>query len=181
MVQKILCPTDLTVNSKEGVAYGLSLARENRAQLIVFHSTSFPFLTQYPDYEVGPFQRWDQLVSTFKVDRLLSEAESKVKTFLHTHFRIESNGNPWKVRTGLGKVAEEIVVAALKEEVDVIVLARRKAKALSRFLTRSISAKVSRYAPCPVLSISAAQITPSSRWRLPLLREAALFKPTRFL
>jgi nucleotide-binding universal stress UspA family protein len=181
MIEKILCPTDLTVNSKESVAYGLSLARENCAQLIVFHSTSFPFLAQYPNYEVGPFQRWDQLVSRFKVDRLLSEAERKVKNFVHAHFQIENNGIAWKVRAGLGKVAEEIVVAALKEEVDVIVLARHKAKALSRFLTRSISAKVSRNAPCPVLSISPAWIIgPSSRFRVPLLREAALFKPTRF-
>jgi nucleotide-binding universal stress UspA family protein len=171
MIEKILCPTDLTVNSKESVAYGLSLARENRAQLIVFHSTSFPWLAQYPGYEVGPFHQWDQLVSKFKVDRLLSEAESKVKTFLHTHFQIENNAIAWKVRAGLGKVADEIVVAALKEEVDVIVLTRRKAKALSRFLTHSISAKVSRTAPCPVLSIGPAQITPSARWRVPLLEE----------
>jgi nucleotide-binding universal stress UspA family protein len=171
MIEKILCPTDLTVNSKESVAYGLSLAKENRAQLIVFHSTSLPWLTQFPAYEVGPFQQWDQLVSRFKVDRLLSEAECKVKHFVHTHFRIESNGIAWKVRAALGKVAEEIVVAALKEEVDVIVLARRKAKTLRRFLTRSISAKVSRNAPCPVLSIGPAQITPSSRWRVPLLEE----------
>jgi nucleotide-binding universal stress UspA family protein len=171
MIQRILCPTDLTAKSKESVAYSLSLARENCAQLIVFHSTSFPWLTQFPDYEVGPFQQWDQLVSKFKVDRLLSEAECKVKNFVHRNFRVESSGIAWKVRAGLGKVAEEIVAAALKEEVDVIVLARRKAKALSRFLTRSISAKVSRNAPCPVLSIGPAQITPSARWRVPLLEE----------
>jgi hypothetical protein len=104
-----------------------------------------------------------------------------VKHFVHTHFRVESNTIAWRVRTALGKVAEEIVVAALKEEADVIVLARRKAKALSRFLTRSISAKVSRNAPCPVLSIGPARIIrPSSRFRVALLREAALFKPTRF-
>ena len=42
MSQRILCPTDLTVNSKDGVAYGLSLAKKNRAQLIIFHATLFP-------------------------------------------------------------------------------------------------------------------------------------------
>ena len=172
MIQKILCPTDLTVNSMESVAYGLSLAKENRAQLIVFHSTSFPLLAQYPYDEVGPFQQWDQLVSRFKVDRLLSEAESKLKTFVHTHFRVESNTIAWRVRTALGKVAEEIVVAALKEEADVIVLARRKVRTFARLFTRSISAKVSRNAPCPVLSIGAAQIIrPPSRLRVPLLEE----------
>ena len=38
MIQKILCPTDLTLNSLAGIVYGLTLARENRAQLIVFSS-----------------------------------------------------------------------------------------------------------------------------------------------
>ena len=172
MIEKILCPTDLTVNSKESIAYGLSLAKENRAQLIVFHSTSFPLLTQYPSYELETFHQWDQLVSRFKVDQLLSEAECKVKNFVHTNFRVESNGIAWKVRAALGRVAEEIVVAALKEEVDVIVLARRKVRTLSRLFTRSISAKVSRNAPCPVLSIGPAQfIRPSSQYRVPLLEE----------
>ena len=69
MIQKILCPTDLTVNSMESIVYGLSLAKENRAQLIVFHSTSFPLLTQYPSYELETFHQWDQLVSRFKVDQ----------------------------------------------------------------------------------------------------------------
>ena len=172
MIQKILCPTDLTVNSMESIVYGLSLAKENRAQLIVFHSTSFPRLTQYPCYELETFQQWDQLVSRFKMDRLLSEAECKVKNFVHTNFRVESNGIAWKVRAALGKVAEEIVVAALKEEVDVIVLARRKVRTLTRRFARSISARVSRNAPCPVLSIGPAQIIrPSSQYRVPLLEE----------
>jgi nucleotide-binding universal stress UspA family protein len=110
-------------------------------------------------------------VSKFKVDRLLAEAECKVKNFVHTHFGIESNGIAWKVRAGLGKVAEEIVVAALKEEVDVIVLARRKVRTFARLFTRSISAKVGRNAPCPVLSIGSAQITPLVPMRVPLLEE----------
>jgi nucleotide-binding universal stress UspA family protein len=171
MIEKILCPTDLTVNSMESVAYGLSLARKTRAQLIVFHSTSFPFLAQHPDYEAAPFQQWDQLLLRFKVDHLLAEAETKVKNFVHTHFRVENNGIAWRVRTGLGKVADEIVIAALKEEVDVIVLARRKVKTLSQFFTRSIAAKVNKSAPCPVLSIGPARIAASSRWRVSLLED----------
>ena len=94
----------------KSIVYGLSLAKENRAQLIVFHSTSFPLLTQYLSYELETFHQWDQLVSRFKVDQLLSEAECKVKNFVHTNFRVESNGIAWKVRAALGRVAEEIVV-----------------------------------------------------------------------
>jgi len=167
MIQKILCPTDLTLNSMAGVAYGLTLAKENRAQLIVFHTTSFPRLSQFLYCELEPFREWEQMVSRFKVDRLLAEAECKVKDFLSTKFRVASDGSAWQVRVALGKVTEEIVTAALQEEADIIVLARRKTRPLSRFFTRSISAAVSRNAPCPVISIGPSQfIRRSSVWRL---------------
>ena len=41
MSQRILCPTDLTVNSKTGLLTG-SRWLKNRAQLIIFHATLFP-------------------------------------------------------------------------------------------------------------------------------------------
>ena len=147
MIQKILCPTDLTLNSKAGVAYALTLAKENRAQLIVFHTTSFPRLSQYPYCELEAFREWEQMVSRFKVDRLLAEAERKTTSFVYTNFGVETNDSACKFRVALGRVAEEIVTAALQEEVDVIVLARRKVRTLARLFTRSVSATVSRNAP----------------------------------
>jgi len=172
MSQKILCPTDLTKNSKDGVAYGLSLARKNDAQLVIFHATSFPTLGQYPCYELEPFYQWEQLASKFRVDHLLAEAECKVRSFVCEKLGGESNGIVWKPRVALGRVSEEIVAAAIREEVDLIVLSRRKGRSLARLFTRSISETVSRDAPCPVLSIDATQfIQPSPVWRVPLLSE----------
>lgn len=176
MIQRILCPTDLTVNSKSAVAYGFSLAKQNRAELVIFHATQFPRLSQFPCYELEnyPYHRWAELVSRFKVDRLLGEAKHKVKHYLDTNFGVGSNGNPWKIRVALGRVADGIVLAALQEEVDLIVLSRRKVGTLSRLLTRSISATVGRDAPCPVVSIGPAKIIrPSLVCRSPLLGEIA--------
>ena len=79
MSRRILCPTDLTVNSKDGVAYGLSLAKKNRAQLIIFHAAWFPRLSQYACCEMEPYYRWSQLLSKFKTDQLLKEAEYRVR------------------------------------------------------------------------------------------------------
>jgi len=172
MSQKILCPTDLTENSKDGVAYGLSLAKKNDAQLVIFHTTSFPNLSQYPCCELAPFYQWEQLVSKFKVDHLLAEAECKVRNFVCEKLGVESNGVVWKPRVALGRVSEEIVAAAIREEVDLIVLTRRKGRSLARLFTRSISESVNRNAPCPVLSIEAAQfIRPFPLWRVPSLGE----------
>lgn len=174
MSRRILCPTDLTVNSKDGVAYGLSLAKKNRAQLIIFHAAWFPRLSQYACCEIEPYYRWSQLLSKFKTDQLLKEAECRVRQFVCATFGAESSGVAWNPRAGLGGAAEEIVVAAIQEDVDLIVLSRRKKSTLTRFFTRSIAETVSRNAPCPVLSIEAHQSTrPAPVWRVPVLGEIA--------
>jgi len=174
MSQRILCPTDLTVNSKDGVAYGLSLAKKSRAQLIIFHATLFPRLSQYACCEMEPYSRWSRLLSKFKTDQLRTEAEYRVRQFVWATFGAESSGVAWKPRAGLGRAAEEIVVAAIQEDVDLIVLSRRKKSALTRFFTRRIAETVSRNAPCPVLSIEAHQSTRSTPvWRVPVLGEIA--------
>jgi nucleotide-binding universal stress UspA family protein len=172
MIQRILCPTDFTESSRESVAYALQLAKENSAQLIVFHATSFPSVIHYP-CELQPYDyRWEQLVSRFKVDQVLSRAERKVKHFVGTTFGAEINGVAWRPSVALGKVSEEIVVAALREEVDLIVMARSKRALFVRTFTVGIPEAVSRTAPCPVLLIDATQVISSSRvWRLPILRE----------
>jgi nucleotide-binding universal stress UspA family protein len=69
-------------------------------------------------------------------------------------------------------VAEEIVVAALQEEVDLIVLTRSEKGTLARLFTGSISEAVSKSAPCPVLTIDATQAVRHRRgWRVPAFRE----------
>jgi nucleotide-binding universal stress UspA family protein len=171
MIQRILCPTNFTANSKTSIAYGMSVAKENGAQLIMFHATAFPKLAYYP-VDADGFYQWDQLVPKFKVDHILAEAESKLRNFVRATFEIDSIGVAWKTRVGLGDVAEEIVVAAAQEEVDLIVLARTEKGTLARLFSRSISEAVSNSATCPVLTIDAAQSIRHSRgWRALAFRE----------
>lgn len=171
MIQRILCPTSFTEESKTAIAYALSVAKENSSQLVIFHATSFPNFAQYPG-ELEGFYQWDRLVSKFKMDHILAEAELKVRNFVRATFEIESNGVAWKTRVGLGNVAEEIVVAALQEEVDLVVLARSEKRPLARLFTRSISEAVSKSAPCPVLTIDATQAICHRRgWQVPAVRE----------
>jgi len=168
MIRKILCPTDLSANSKAGVAYALSLARENRAELFVFHATSIPvYELAYPCD--NPFLGGNS-VPRFTVDQLLRDATSKVRHFIHANFGDEIARIQWKPKAGLGKVAREIVAAACQEEADLIVMAKKKKRPLSCILSRSVSEAVSRQAPCPVVSVSPPQIQrPWGGWRVPLI------------
>ena len=169
MIRKILCPTDLSANSKAGVAYALSLARENRAELVVFYATSIPVYELAYSFEPNPFLGGNS-VPRFTVDQLLREAASKVNHFFHAHFGHEISGLSWRPKIGLGNVTKEIVSAAIQEEVDLIVVAKRKRGLVGRLLSRSISEAVSREAPCPVLSVCPPQIVRPWRGRqIPLV------------
>ena len=171
MIEKILCPTDLSDNSRDSVAYALRLAKGNGAQLILFHATSFPNFIYFP-CELEPFYQWEELISKSRMDQILADAENRVKNFVCARFGAESTDVVWRARVALGSAQEEIVTAALQEEVDLIVMGRCQRATLARMFTSSISETVSRAAPCPVLSIDTTQFArPARGWRLPLLRE----------
>ena len=164
LIRKILCPTDLSVTSRAGVAYAISLARENRAELILFHVTSFPsHLRAYP-CELDPLLVRDYILR-FTADQLFREAALKVSHYIHANFDNEINGLKWRPKIGLGKIANEIVTAACQEEAHLIVMAKRKRGRVGRILFRSISEAVSRRAPCPVLSVCPPQIVRPWRGR----------------
>jgi nucleotide-binding universal stress UspA family protein len=170
MIRRILCPTGLTANSQDPVGYALRLAKENGAELIVFHATSFPVLSQYT-CELDACYPWESFVSMFKMDQLLADAERRVRTFVGARFGNESAGVAWKPKVALGEAAEEIVRAAYQEEVDLVVMGRCKKGRLARLFTGSIPEAVVRSVPCPVLSIDVTQfIYPSRGWRLPELK-----------
>jgi len=168
-IRKILCPSDLSYNSKAGVAYAISLARENRAELVVFYATSIPVYELAHSWEPNPFIG-ENYVPKFTVDQLLRDAASKVSHFVHGNFGDEINGLKWRPEIGLGNVSKEIVSAAVQEEVDLIVMAKRKRGLVGRLLSRSISEAVSRESPCPVLSVCPPQIVrPWRGWQVPLV------------
>lgn len=176
MIQKILCPTDLTAKSKHGVTYAFSLAQRNRAQLIVFHARAFPSIWQVPCELDAYHYRWEQILAKFKMDRVLSQGVRQVKQFVCETLRIESTGVVWKPTVALGGVADEIVTAALQEEVDLIVMDRRQRSLLARVFTHGILESVSRNAPCPVLVMDATKsIDRSGGWRMPVLEEVSSY------
>jgi nucleotide-binding universal stress UspA family protein len=173
MIRRILCPTDLTENSRDSVAYALRLASENAAELVIFHATGFPSYDRYVcELELYSQSQWQEWASRFKMDQIHADAERKVKNFVEAKFKAEAGGVAWNPRVGLGKVSEEIIAAAFQEEVDLIVMARGNRSMVARLLRSSITESVSRGAPCPVLSIDTTQFVGRSvGWKVPLLRE----------
>jgi nucleotide-binding universal stress UspA family protein len=174
VIHKILCSTDLASASTTGVSYAFSLARRNTAQLIIVHAISFPRVWHCP-CELDAYYDWEQIAAKLKVERLLMAGERRVKQFICKHLSRESSGVPWRPKIVLlGRLAQEIVTAAIQEEVDLIVMDRRQTSRLARVFTEDTLERVSRLAPCLVLSIDASKSNMDSEvWPLPILTPVA--------
>jgi nucleotide-binding universal stress UspA family protein len=172
MIQKILYPTDLTGDSKKAVGYAHRLAQRNHTQLVVFHVLSLPSVWLYPCESEIYCEQWQRMLAEFRVDKLLADGELKVKGFVVDALKNASRDESWKPRVALGKVAEEIITAAMQEEVGLIVMSRCQRSWPLRVLTRGVVEKVSRNAPCPVLLLDRGRADERFEgWRLPVLEE----------
>jgi nucleotide-binding universal stress UspA family protein len=157
LIKRILCPIDLSENTKTAIAYAISLAREHKAELVFFHVTRFPSWDLAYPCEPDPFFQ-PRVPLRFSMDDLFRNAASRVRNLVQADYGQEVFGLAWKARISLGNVAREIVAAAVEEKTDLIIMAKRKRGVLVRLFLRSISESVSEKAPCPVLSLCPPQI-----------------------
>lgn len=165
-VRKILLPTDLSENSRGGLAHALTIAKQGGAELIILHVAE-GFRTWEPCSDEPGY-----LDSYWPADRIIREASLDLHRFLEKH-QNEICGVKLKKRVVLGQVVEKIGAVAREEEVDLIVMAPRPHGSLRRFLLGSVTDRVTREAPCPVLTVPQQQLI--RPWRGKLV--AAVFPP----
>jgi nucleotide-binding universal stress UspA family protein len=159
-MQKILCPTDLSAQSNVGTAYAISLARRNQAEIVFVHAIAYPVEPLFPCYESYELNRVfaKPPVSRLGIDELLERTESRLGSFVQSHFSRDLDGLRWKTRVSLGNPVKEIVFIAKQEKADLIVVTKRRRIPLGALFSSSISQKLSRLAPCPVLSVCPDQV-----------------------
>ena len=152
-IQKILCPTDLSLNSANGIAYAYSLAHEYGAELVVFHATRFPPLPLAAYWQLDDLPLDRRFFTPPTVDQILRRASARLDAFVNTLVNSRC-----QTHVTLGKPAEEIINMALHERADLIIMAKRHMGPIRRLVSPSTSEQVSRKAPCPVLSICPQKI-----------------------
>jgi len=142
-VKKILCPTDFSEPAKEGVKAANELALHFSAQIILIHVVSTtaiaaasPVLTGISDLSV--------LTELEKAARetIAVEAEKMLDSRLESQL-VVVNGN----------AADQIARVAEEEKVDLIVIATHGHGGWRKFLFGSVTEKVAKLSPCPVLLI----------------------------
>jgi nucleotide-binding universal stress UspA family protein len=148
-IDKILVPTDLSESSLAGVGYALNLAKTVGAEVTVLHVVSYEDFLRYGE-------KLTELIinnpTVHAPDPYLKEFELALHRFLVGNFA-DLLPSVVHEQVEVGDVDAKIVLEATNQKVDLIVLSALEKTGISRFLGKSIFEKVTRKAPCPVLSI----------------------------
>jgi nucleotide-binding universal stress UspA family protein len=88
----------------------------------------------------------------FEVKFFLEEAERRLaEAFRWAKEEARKNGVDLEVRTEVGHREEVLIKGAENEKFDLIIIGRRGITKVKRWMLGSISERVLRYAPCPVM------------------------------
>ena len=143
-IKSILCPTDFSPPSQVAIKAAVELASHFAAEICLVHVIPpIPLPSSDPAYDF-------ELPEYEKV--LHSDAAQKLSAL-----RDEVVSGKLSVRTliGHGPAADEIVLIAAKEQVDLIVIATHGTTGWRHLVFGSVAEKVVRLSPCPVLTIRA--------------------------
>jgi len=137
-IKTILHPTDFSKPSEYALRFACALARDYQARLIVLHvATPPPFITP------GELQAALERPGGYK-----AELERRLRQVYQT----DAPGSA-EYRVVDGEPAVEIDAAARKGSCDLIVMGTHGRTGLQRLLAGSVAEKVSRSAPCPVVTV----------------------------
>lgn len=149
-IKKILAPTDFSELSQVGIRYALDWAKEAGAEVTVYHTVSYDEITQIFGGDVG-----EKTIpnNTLRPSDHLQKYQLALSRFLKDHFSDLVQRVKIREKVEFGKPDKNIVEEASKEGTDLIVISTHGRTGLSHMLLGSVTEKVVRHAPCPVLSI----------------------------
>jgi nucleotide-binding universal stress UspA family protein len=138
ILKKLLAPTDFSDLSSRGVRYACQLAKDVGAELIVFNVATVDESNAIDERDIA---RHRTRLDEFVTDKLAGTAAGlQIR-------QIVVGGQPFGA----------IVDCAEKEGVDLIVMSSHGRSGLSRMLIGSVTDKILRGAPCPVLVVPLAK------------------------
>lgn len=142
-IRSILCPTDFSDHSHEALKVSSELAAEFAAKLLVLHVVA-PL-----EYPIGAFELADSDLRRFEEGRKASAAKALGQTISdYVPSNVESES-----MLLVGEVGAEILRVVEERDVGLIVIATHGASRWRHMLFGSVTDKIVRLAPCPVLTV----------------------------
>jgi nucleotide-binding universal stress UspA family protein len=163
--KKILIPTDLSENSRAALRLALSLDTAKGVEIVVLHVAQEFSAWDIPD-ELSllepRFLQWE-------ADRILREANLDLSRFLGAHRDDFRRNFVMRMKVVRGAVGQKIIETACLESADLIVMSPKPRGTFRSLFSRSITERVTREAPCPVLSVCPPRMQePAHGWLVPL-------------
>jgi nucleotide-binding universal stress UspA family protein len=140
--QTILCATDLSDNANHAVTHGIALAREFQARLLICHVIDLPTPAMYGEAYLAPEEHLNRNLEYARENLTELMAGQQVK---------------WEPIITVGPAADEISRIAREQDADMTVTATRGRKGLKRLLLGSVTERLMRTLPCPLLVVRAAE------------------------
>lgn len=139
--RKILATTDLSPESLSTVRYAVHLAKAQNASVVVLYVPPLP-TTVYPEALVP-------IDLTLVAEEIVEAARKRLERWVRPHARHVSI----KSLVRLGIVHDTVVAVAKEMNADLLVMSTHGRKGVSHVLLGSVTERVLRDAPCPVLVV----------------------------
>jgi nucleotide-binding universal stress UspA family protein len=152
MITKILAPTDLSDISARGVKYACNLARDVGAEVIIINAIKVDeLMSVFRQLQDSPSAQWNQ--ANVLEGRLVDRHRQLLDEFVNQ--RVPEAGSDLNMRkvVAVGEPYATLVDWAKKEQVDVIIMSTHGRTGIPRMMLGSVTEKVLRSSPCPVLAI----------------------------
>lgn len=140
-VKKILAPTDFSEVSKLGLRHALELARQDGAEVIVYHLVNFE----------GDWYRRNAMGGQTR--DLLVRTRQALDSFLAANFADCIDLVEVRQIVEFGAPHTNIPEMAAREGVDLIVMSSHGRTGFDHFMLGSVAEKIMARSPCPVLIV----------------------------
>jgi len=144
-LKKVLVPTDFSDSARHAFSYGVSFAREYKAELVLLHVVENLTVGYASDLFPVPMAEVFQEISGYAKTELAKLAEEA-----------KQKGVAVSDVVAQGKPSAEIIRYAAENGVDMIVLGTHGKGMLDQALFGSTTERVVRRSPCPVLTVRMA-------------------------
>ncbi len=140
-METILIPTDFSEVSKNAIEYGIQLAKEKNAKVILLHVVQIPVFAAEDPFFMPPFDEIEKSKTTI-MKQLEGELRAKY-----------SFTNPIEIITKTSFLISEITQTAAKNNIDLIIMGIDDVGLISELLLGSISVEVLQKTTCPTLIV----------------------------
>jgi nucleotide-binding universal stress UspA family protein len=155
-LSRILVPTNHGEPSKAAIKYGVAFARQFNAQLFLVHVLS----AKNYDLAIEAERAIETLMPEALLDPVAESPAGVVRNAAHEDLGQlldaedeRATRAQYVLRAGRGGPGDEIVACATELAVELIVMGKHRLGFVEHLLAGSVTEKVVRHAPCPVLIV----------------------------